>query len=396
MQKKNQISPVTAISKDLFGPEYVVHVYDAKIGMEGWLVIDNTNLGPGKGGIRMTPTVSEEEVRRLARAMTWKNALAQIPFGGAKSGIVWPPSAAASEGKSGGSDALKKKFLESFARKISPLIPSKYIGGPDVNTTEREMQWIAEATGKWDAVTGKPASYCDKKGGKKRCGLPHELGSTGFGVAQSAKVAAELSGFSLKGATVAVEGFGNVGSFAMKFLEEMGARVVAIADSRGAAYRKEGLDFKIMLATKSKKGNVSEYPGATKLTREEIFGLPVDILIPATVTDVINNSNKDRIRAKIIVEGANIPMREDVEEALVKRGILIVPDFVANSGGVVSSYAEYMGYSPKKMFEIVEEKVIRATKDVIKAALKTGRNPRAVAIELAMKKVERKAGRSRS
>ena len=95
MQKKNQISPVTAISKDLFGPEYVVHVYDAKIGMEGWLVIDNTNLGPGKGGIRMTPTVSEEEVRRLARAMTWKNALAQIPLGGAKSGIVWPPSAAA-------------------------------------------------------------------------------------------------------------------------------------------------------------------------------------------------------------------------------------------------------------------------------------------------------------
>lgn len=393
MQNNKSLSPVSAVSRDPFGPEYVVHVYDAKLGMEGWLVIDNTNLGPGKGGIRMTPTVGEEEVRRLARAMTWKNALAQIPFGGAKSGIVWPPSAAASEGKPGGSDALKKKFLESFARKISPLIPSKYIGGPDVNTTEREMQWIAEATGKWDAVTGKPADYCDKKGGKKRCGLPHELGSTGFGVVQSAKVAAELSGLSLKGATVAVEGFGNVGSFAVKFLEEMGARVVAIADSRGAAYRREGLDFKTMLATKSKKGSVAEYPGADKLAREEIFGLPVDILIPATVTDVINDSNKNKVKAKIIVEGANIPMREYVEEELVKKGILIIPDFVANSGGVVSSYAEYMGYGPKKMFEIVKEKVVRATREVVKETLKTKRNPRAVAVELAMKKVARGAGK---
>lgn len=377
---------ITSSSKDAFGPEYVVHVYDAKLGMEGWLVIDNTALGPGKGGIRMTATVNEEEVRRLARAMTWKNALAQIPFGGAKSGIVWP----------GGSDALKKKFIQSFARKVSPLIPEKYIGGPDVNTTEREMQWVAEATGKWDSVTGKPAEYCDKKGGKKRCGLPHELGSTGFGVVQSAKVAAELSGFPLKAASVAVEGFGNVGSFAVKFLEELGAKVVAVADSRATAYRKSGLDFKTLSAVKRKRGTVGEYPGAERLSHEDIFGLPVDILIPATVTDVINESNRNKIKAKIIVEGANIPMREHIEEELVRRGILIVPDFVANSGGVVSSYAEYAGLGPKKMFEIVKEKVLRATREVVKESLKSGRNPRAVAIELAMRKVERGAKRKNS
>src|SRR3989344_8307715 len=127
------------IAKDKFGPEYVLRVYDPNIGMEGFLVIDNTILGPGKGGIRMTSTVTEEEVFRLARTMTWKNAIVGIPFGGAKAGIVWP----------GGSDELKKKFIQSFARAIELLTPKKYIAGPDVNTGEKEMRWFVEATGNW-------------------------------------------------------------------------------------------------------------------------------------------------------------------------------------------------------------------------------------------------------
>ncbi len=389
---------------DEFGPEYLIHVYDAEVGMEGFLVIDNTALGPGKGGIRMTPNVTIDEVRRLARTMTWKNALADIPFGGAKAGLVakWK------------SDEEKKLHVQSFARALKPLIPSKYIAGPDVNSGEREMQWFAEAVGDRRAATGKPANFCVVTGGgeTRSCGLPHELGSTGFGVAHSVKIAAELAGVNMKGAhstgsgqaTVAIEGFGNVGSFAFKYLKEMGARIVAVSDSRGAAYLESGLDEKVLHDLKARKKSVADYQGvprqgsgqAKKLTSDEMFALPVDILIPAAVTDVINEKNKDKIRAKIIVEGANIPMRENIEDELFRKGIIIVPDFVANAGGVISSYAEYIGYSPEKMFELVEEKVTKATRKVMKKSLADKRNPREVAMEIAKEKVLKASGKRKT
>jgi len=366
---------------DEFGPRYVVHVRDPKLGMGGVLVIDNTNLGPGKGGIRMTPNVTEEEVRRLARGMTLKNALAGIPFGGAKAGIVMPVEVSRDK-------AMKKKFVQSFARLLKPLLINGYIAGPDVNSGETEMRWFADAAGDWRSATGKPSGYT-KKGAKKGKwrGLPHELGSTGFGVAHATAIAAELKGIPIKGAVVAIEGFGNVGTFAMKFLIEMGAKVVAIADSRMTAYLPSGLDHKKMMAVKKKTSSVANYPGAKALPHDDVFGLPVDILIPAAVTDVIHEGNKDSIQAKIIVEAANIPMRESVEKYLHNKGILIVPDFVANAGGVISSYAEYIGASPEYMFKIVKKKVSDATRAVISAALKGRRNPREVAVEIAKKKV---------
>jgi len=378
-------------------PEIVVRVYDPKSGMRGFLVIDNTTLGPGKGGIRMTPDVTEEEVARLASTMTFKNALADIPFGGAKAGIVWP----------GGTNELKKQYIQSFARAIKPFIPKKYIAGPDVNTGEREMQWFVEATGNWRSATGKPANLCIEtfreraarlKSGKSRpagwrggkCGLPHEFGSTGFGVAQATAIAAEMKGINIKGATVAIEGFGNVGSFAFKHLEEMGAKIVAVADSRGAIYNANGLDYKKLMGLKKERKSVADYKPGKKMSREEIFSLRVDILIPASVTDVINDDNKQKIKAKIIVEGANIPMREDVEDWLWKKGILIVPDFVANAGGVVSSYAEYRGYNPKRMFELVERKIKKTAKLVLKRAFKENKNPREVALNIAKGKLTTK------
>jgi glutamate dehydrogenase/leucine dehydrogenase len=366
------------IQQDQFGPEYVLKVYDPKIGMAGFLVIDNTKRGPGKGGIRMTANVTEEEVWRLARTMTWKNAIADIPFGGAKAGIVWP----------GGTAKLKKQYIQSFARTIKPFIPKYYIAGPDVNTGEQEMRWFVEATGDWRSATGKPANLCIKtQAGKRKCGLPHELGSTGFGVAHAARVASELKKIPIANATVAIDGFGNVGSFAFKFLKQFGATIVAVRDSRGTAYLPSGLEFKKLIKLKSQNQSVSDYPGATKLSPDEIFGLEVDILIPASVTDVINEHNKNAIRAKIIVEGANIPMSEEIEEELFGRGILIVPDFIANAGGVISSYAEYRGYSPERMFELVKQKVSRNTKLVLEESLKSKKNPRAVALALAKKRL---------
>ncbi|MBM2817796.1 MAG: glutamate dehydrogenase [Parcubacteria group bacterium] len=370
---------MSEIKKDKFGPEYVIEVYDPKIGMEGFLVIDNTTLGLGKGGIRMTPNVTKEEVFRLARVMTWKNSLAGIPFGGAKAGIVWK----------GGSDELKQEFIKSFARMIKPFVPKKYIPGPDVNTTEKEMMLIAEEIGDWKAATGKPADYCYKnpKTGKKVCGLPHELGSTGFGVAHSAIVTAEVAGFDIKKMTVAIDGFGNVGEFAFRHLQEMGAKIVAISGSRGGVYDTNGLDLEKLLKLKSQNKPMTEYPTGKKIKHSEIFELPIDILIPASVTDVINESNKDKIKAKIIVEGANIPMKENIENELFKKGIIIVPDFVANAGGVISSYAEHRGCSGKQMFEMVERKIRNCAKAIMEKSLVEKRNPREVAMEIALKRI---------
>lgn len=353
---------------DELGPERVIKVYDPQLGMSGFLVIDNTVLGVGKGGFRMTPDVTEEEVRRLARAMTYKNALAGLPFGGAKGGIVWH----------GGTKPDKKKYVQSFARALQPFIPKYYVAGPDVNTAETEMQWVAEALKNRKASTGKPA---------KMGGLPHELGSTGFGVAHSARVVQEAMGKSLEGAKVAVEGFGNVGSFVVKFLSEWGAKVIAVADSKSTAYSDAGLDYKQLLKAKKQTGTVGECVDAQKRTRDSIFAMDVDILILATVTDVVNDHNKNSLGAKLIVEGSNIPMRETIERELWERGIVVVPDFVANAGGVISSYCEYMGYKPAKMFELVENKVKASTHAVMTDSLEKNKFPREVAVSLAKTRI---------
>lgn len=368
-------------TSDVFGPQYVVKVYDPRLGMKGFLVIDNLALGPGKGGIRMAPSVSEEEVRRLARAMTWKNAIAGIPFGGAKGGIVWE----------GGDDAKKKAFVQSYARAVAPLVPRLYIAGPDVGSGEREMQWFVEATGAWRSATGKPAKLCMRIFGKpgEKCGIPHEFGSTGFGVAIAAEVASEFAGFPLKGAVVAIHGFGNVGSFAYKTLTDMGARVVSIADSATALVAEKGFDRRQLEGIMNARGTLAGYRGGKEITPQEFWGQQVDILVPASVTDVINESNWKTIRAKIIVEAGNIPMREHIEGKLWKKGVLIVPDIVANSGGVISSYAEYRGYNPKRMFDLVKQKVSRSARLVLEESVRAKKNPRAVAMSLAREKVEK-------
>ena len=371
-----------------FGPEYIVRVYDPNIGMRGILVIDNTVLGPGKGGIRMSSTVNEEEVFRLARTMTYKNALAGIPFGGAKAGIVWPASSA---GKPGGTEKQKKEFIQSFARALKPFIPKKYIAGPDVNTGEKEMQWFVEALGDWQGATGKPSDYCVRKDGKNMCGIPHEFGSTGFGVVQSTVVAAKFAGIDIKGARVAIHGFGNVGTFAYKFLTEMGANVVALADKNTALFSETGFDPKILADMIDRRKPLNSYPHYEKFETKNFWGIPTDILIPASVTDVINEGNKNRIKTKLIVEAGNIPMRERIEKEFFRKKIVIVPDFVANAGGVISSYAEYAGLGPKAMFKLVKTKIVRATRQVLEESRKKKKNARETAMAIATRKIERKS-----
>lgn len=372
------------ITKDKFGPEYLVEAYDAKTGMRGFLVIDNTRLGPGKGGIRMTPDITLEEVFALARTMTWKNALAELPFGGAKAGIVFDPKSS--------SQKEKKELIQAFSRAIKPFVPKRYVAGPDMNSGEREMQWFVEANGNWRAATGKPAKLCMLSFGKgktvKQCGIPHEFGSTGFGVAHATSVATEYIGLDLAGATIAIEGFGNVGEFATKYLVEMGAKVVATSDIDGAIYNESGLDFAKLIEAK-KKGSVTKYKQGKKLSHEEIFELPVGILIPAAIPNVIHKDNYQKIKARIVVEAANVPVPHDIEEKLYGDGVLVVPDIIANAGGVISSYAEYRGYNPKDMFRMVQSKIVQNTKAVLENSKNEGITPRAAAMKIAEARVQK-------
>ena len=359
-----------AIEFDEFGPEKIFEVYDSKSGMHGFVVIDNTALGPGKGGIRMTKSVSSEEVYKLARTMTWKNSLAGLPFGGAKGGLIADPKTF---------DAKKKRaIMESFGRALRPVCPSQYVSAPDINTAEQEMEWFSKANGSRKACTGKP---------KKMGGIPHELGSTGFGVYHATVVAAQHYGLELKGARIAVEGFGNVGTFACQFLEKHGASIVATSDSKGMVYSEKGLRYAKLMEVKERTGSVTNYPGAQTMPGNEIISLPVDVLVTAAIPDLILADNASEVQAKIIVEGSNIPMTADVEEDFHNRGVLVVPDFVANAGGVISSFVEYTGGTPAKMFKLVEEKIKKNTKLVLEQAKKENVSPRKAGMDIAQERV---------
>jgi glutamate dehydrogenase/leucine dehydrogenase len=351
---------------DEWGPERIVEVYDVKHKMHGVLVIDNTAIGPGKGGIRMVPDISASEVFSLARAMTWKNAFAGIPFGGAKAGIQADPKSSS-----------KEAIVRAFARSISNFVPKQYIAGPDMNIGEKEMEFFAQELGNPDVCTGKPASMG---------GLPHELGSTGFGVAHATKIAMEFSKKPLSGAKVAIEGYGNVGTFTHKYLEEMGASIVAISDSKGTAYLPSGLKHDIAMNTKSEKGTITAYPGAQVKPTSALFALDVDILIPGARPNVITNQNVNDVKAKVIVEAANIPMPYEIERSLSQKGVLIVPDFVANAGGVISSYVETIHGTPEQMFRMVEEKIVSNTRLVLERS--GGKYVRDAALQIAQQRVK--------
>ncbi|MEW6723000.1 MAG: Glu/Leu/Phe/Val dehydrogenase [Candidatus Micrarchaeota archaeon] len=354
--------------EDEFGFEKIIEVYDQKTGMQGVCAIHNTARGPGKGGIRMVPDVTTEEVMGLARAMTWKNAMADLPFGGAKSGIKADPRKLTPEQKEG--------QMRAFARKIKEAVPELYIAGPDMNTTEREMAQFADEIGTPRACTGKPLSVG---------GLPHELGSTGFGVATATKVAVEHMGKDLNGMTVAIEGFGNVGTFTMKYLTEWGAKVVALSDSKGTIYRKEGLGYEEMMKVKAENGTVTAGSGE-KLDASKLFELPVDIVVPGARPDVINAGNVNGLKCKILAEAANLPAKYDVEKVLMKKGVTVLPDFVANAGGVISSWCETMGWDTDDMFRVVESKIKNNTKAMLERS-SPDNDTRRAAMEIAKERV---------
>lgn len=373
------------VAFDQFGPEKILQVYNPKVGMRGCVVIDSTALGPAKGGIRMTPTVSVDEVARLARAMTWKCALADLPFGGGKSGIVADDRQI--------SPQKKKEIIRAFSEAIKAVCPKEYVAAPDMNMGEQEMKAFVDANGSYKAATGKPATMCVKPG--EKCGIPHEYGSTGFGVYHAAAVALEGMGKDVGDVTVAIEGMGNVGTFAGKYFSETGTKIVAVSDSKGVIYNKDGLDFAKLTAVKKKTKSVVNYKPGKVLPSKDIVGIEADVLVTAAIPDLIKPSNVSQVKASLVVEGSNIPMTPQLEETLHKRGVLVVPDIVANAGGVISSYAEYKGRNPDRMFHLVKGKIRKNTNIMLAHAKNKKVKPRDAAMEIARDRVLRKCNTCR-
>jgi glutamate dehydrogenase/leucine dehydrogenase len=348
---------------DELGPEKVLHVYEPRSGLRGMVVVDNTACGPAIGGVRVAADVSVEEVFRLARAMTLKNAAAGLPHGGGKAGIVADPKT-----------ADKPRLLRAFARAIRAVVD--YVPGPDMGTDEACMAWVFDEIGR---AVGLP---------RVLGGIPlDEVGATGYGLAQCAEVAAPFCGLALRGATLAVEGFGNVGRPAAAFLEKLGARLVAASDSQGAVYDPEGIGVADLAGAKRRAGTVTAYRGGRRLAAAELLTLPCDILLPAARPDSIHAGNAGAIRAKLVLQGANIPATLEAEAALHQRGVLVVPDFIANAGGVICAAVEYWGGSEAAAFEQIAQKVRHNTEVVLTRSRQEKAEPRRAAVALAQERV---------
>jgi glutamate dehydrogenase/leucine dehydrogenase len=348
---------------DDLGPEKVLHLHDPRAGLRAVVVVDNTACGPAVGGVRMAPDVSLDEVFRLARAMTFKNAAAGLPHGGGKAGILADPHT-----------ADRQKLVRAFARAIRDV--RDYIPGPDMGTDESCMAWVRDEIGR---AAGLP---------RVLGGIPlDEVGATGYGLACCAEVAAPFAGIDLAGATVAVEGFGNVGRPAARFLAERGVKLVAASDSRGAVYDPEGIDVEGLCAAKAANGSVVSYKRGRKLPAAELATLPCDIFLPAARPDTIHAGNAGSVRARLVLPGANIPATKEAEETLHQRGILLVPDFIANAGGVICAVAELRGGTESAAFEQIAQKIRDNTTAVLERARAAAVPPRAAAVQLAGERV---------
>ncbi|ABN69605.1 glutamate dehydrogenase (NADP) [Staphylothermus marinus F1] len=299
----------------------------------GWRSQHNSALGPYKGGIRYREDVTPGEVVALSMWMTWKNSLAGIPYGGGKGGVRVNPKLLSQREL----EELSRKYFAALARNVGPDVD---IPAPDVYTNPQTMAWYFDEYSKivgynaWGVVTAKPVELG---------GLHARTVSTGYGTALTAREAAKRWIGGIEGKTVAIQGFGNVGQYAAKYLKEWGAIVVAVSDRSGGIYDPNGIDVEEAMKVKAETGKVTNYKkGNVKIiSNEELLELDVDILIPAATENVITKANADRIKAKVISEGANGPTTPEAEEILHKKGVVIVPDILANAGGVTMSWIEW-------------------------------------------------------
>lgn len=350
----------------------------------GYRVQHNHARGPFKGGLRFHPAVNLDEVRALAQLMTWKTALVNIPFGGAKGGIsIDPNSLQCSE---------LEMLTRRFTQKMSPILGSQQdIPAPDVNTNPQVMAWIFDEYSKSNGhtpgiVTGKPVEIGGSAG---------RLEATGHGVAYITGRAADHLHMAIEQSRIVIQGFGNVGSHAARRLAEMGANIIALSDVHGGVLNNKGIDINKALAHMTKTGRLEGLENTLQISNEELLTLPCDILIPAALDGTINCDNDSDIKAKLIIEAANMPVTHMAADKLQQRGITIVPDILANAGGVIVSYFEWVQniqqfpWDHYTVLQRLEQYLSRAYDDVRKLADSAQIDDRTAAYELAIIRVAR-------
>lgn len=358
---------INGISTDELGPQKVIYIHKPEPALEAIVVIDNIAAGPAIGGVRMSGDVTLEECARLARAMTLKNAAAGLPHGGGKSVIKADPSMPRVE---------KAKLIRAFAQAL--LDVQDYVPGPDMGTNEEAMAWVYDETGR---AVGLP---------RELGGIPlDEIGATGHGIVSAIEAAENYSSIGIKGARIAVQGFGAVGKHAASFLAAKGAKVVAVSDSSASVLNPAGLNVAELLIFKKAGEKLIGFAGKDVETAppEAVITSSCDILIPAARPDAITEKNVGQIKANLIVEGANIPATIEAERALHERGTLVIPDFIANAGGVICASVEYHGGTESQALSNIDEKIRCNVTQVLRMAQVENLLPRQAAVGLARERV---------
>ena len=351
----------------------------------GYRVQHSVAAGPAKGGLRYHPDVTLDEVKALAMWMTWKCAVVDLPFGGAKGGVICNPKELSRDEL----ERLTRRFTTEISCMIGPMVD---VPAPDVNTNAQTMAWIMDTytihsgAEQLAVVTGKPLEVGGSRGREE---------ATGRGVMITALEALRARRIDPTEATVSVQGFGNVGSVSARLLQECGAKVVAVSDSRGGIYCSKGLDVADVLRHKRESGSVIDYPGSDCITNEEVLEVPCQVLVPAALEEVIHEGNADRIRADVVVEGANGPTTPEADRVLFDRGVVVVPDILANAGGVTVSYFEWVQdlqvyfWSEEEVNAHLRDHVIRAYQQVEAIAQEKGVDLRVAAYIKAITRVAR-------
>ncbi|RLG43890.1 MAG: glutamate dehydrogenase [Thermoproteota archaeon] len=357
----------------------------------GWRVQHNDARGPCKGGIRYHPNTDVDEVKALAMWMTWKTAVVDIPYGGAKGGIrVDPHKLSLNE---------LERLTRRYAYAIAPIIGINVdIPAPDVYTSPREMAWIMDTYSMLKGypepgiITGKPLEIGGSEGRNE---------ATARGLQYTVEEALKVLNIDPKDATVAIQGYGNAGYFSAKFMHELGMKVVAVSDTRGAIYNPDGLDPDAVLEHKKKTRSVKDFPGSTPLAADPAEGnrklleLEVDVLIPAAIENVITKDNADNIKAKLIAEAANGPTTPEADEILHQKGVLVIPDILANAGGVTVSYFEWVQARTREWWDVdtvrqkLRAKMTKAFRDVYDKHKEMNIDMRTAAMVLAISRVAR-------
>ncbi len=356
---------------DDLGPAKIIHIYEPSTNLKAVLVVDNVAAGPAIGGVRMAPDVTTEECIRLARAMTLKNAAAELSHGGAKVVLLGDPNIPKPD---------KERLIRALACSLRDV--REYIFGPDMGTDEMCMAWIHDEIGR---AAGLPAEVG---------GIPlDEVGATGWGVFHATEVALQFCGYScdfgLEKARIVIQGFGAVGKHAARFLAARQGILVGAADSRGSIYNPDGLDVDELIKLKEAGKSVTDYPQGQKFDRDQVIDFACDIWIPAARPDILSEDNVHRLKAKLVVQGANIPLTYGAEKYLHEKGVVCVPDFIANAGGVICAAMEYQGSNQTTVFATIEERVRQNTRLVLEESRIKQILPRDAALNLAVRRVKK-------